>query len=380
MKILIPNIGSTSFKYRLIDMRDERTLAEGAIERIGSKDGPCPDYECAIEQCLKALVGPGKPLAALSELAGVGFKAVHAHNLTGCAPVDEKLLKAMEDYFFLLPAHNPPYVAAMRAFKKASPELPLFALLETDFFREMPAAAEVYAVPYEWRQNWGVQRYGFHGASHRYAGQRVGALLGATAARHISCHLGGSSSVAAIREGKAVDTSFGMTPQCGIPQNNRVGDIDVFAVLYMMKNLALSPDAMANLLGTQGGLAGISGISGDVRDLEAAAAQGNSRAQLALDAFVYSVRRYVGAFLFDLGGVDAVSFSGGIGQNAAAVRAAVLKNCRSLGIILDETANAALKGEGLISAADSKVKVLVVATNEEIIVARAVAEMIGNQN
>ena len=215
-----------------------------------------------------------------------------------------------------------------------------------------------------------MRRYGFHGASHRSASERTQALLGRKDLRHISCHLGGSSSLAAFRNGVAIDTSFGTSPQSGLPQNNRVGDIDVFAVLHMMKKLGLDPDRMASLLGSRSGLAGISGTSGDLRDLSQAAAAGEKKSQLALDVFTRAIRHYLGAFLLELGGVDAITFSGGIGENSAEIRAAVLKDLSAFGVELDEERNRTIKGEGPISTAGSAVKVLVVPANEEAIVAR----------
>jgi acetate kinase len=244
----------------------------------------------------------------------------------------------------------------------------------------MDEASTTYAVPYEWRRDFGIRRYGFHGASHRSASERVQALMGCKDLRHISCHLGGSSSLAAFRDGIAVDVSMGASPQSGLPQNNRVGDIDVFAVLHMMKKLSLDPDQMAALLGSRSGLAGISGNSGDLRDLEEAAAAGDSRSQLALDVFVRAIRYYLGAFLLELGGVDAITFSGGIGENSAEIRAAVLKNLSGFGIELDPGKNNSLKGEGPISTERSAVKVLVVPANEELVVARETVAVVGRVN
>jgi acetate kinase len=239
----------------------------------------------------------------------------------------------------------------------------------------MPDSATTYAVPYEWKEQLGIRRYGFHGASHRAASERAQALMGRPV-RHISCHLGGSSSVAGIRSGVAVETSFGLSPQSGLPQNNRVGDLDVFGVLFVMKQRGLDPDAMAKVLGSQSGLAGISGLSGDVRDLEQAAAAGNTRARLALDVFVHAVRHHVGACLVALGGVDVVTFSGGIGEKSASIRAAVCAGLEDLGIALDPALNAAAAGEARLSNARSKAAIFIVPADEERIVARATAEVL----
>ncbi|MGB6719846.1 MAG: hypothetical protein WBE72_03550 [Terracidiphilus sp.] len=367
---MIPNIGSTSFKYRVLDMPKETLLAQGRVERIGQPDGECASCPEAIRKCIAEVAGPGKPLASLAEIGAVGFKVVHAGPLNEPQIIDEAFLNAMEEFSFLAPAHNPPYLAAIRAFQQELPGVPLVAVVETGPYSRMDEAATTYAVPCEWRTEFGVRRYGFHGASHRSASERTRTLLGGGDLRHISCHLGGSSSVAAFLNGTAVDTSFGASPQSGLPQCNRVGDVDVFAVLYMMKKLSLGPDQMAALLGSQSGLAGIGGGCGDVRDLSQAADAGDRRAQLALDVFVRAIRHYLGAFLLELGGVDAISFSGGIGENSAEIRAAVLKDLSGFGIELDEEKNRTMKGEGAISAGSSRVKILVVPADEETIVAR----------
>jgi len=375
MKILIPNIGSTSFKFRLLELPEdpaagERVLAQGRVERIGQPGGECADYPAAIRKCLGEIAGPGKAMASLSEIGAVGFKAVHTGPMNAPQLIDDKFLAVMEEFVFLAPAHNPPYIAAMRAFHDELPGVPLVAVMEPFPYRFMDEASTTYAVPYEWRTEYGIRRYGFHGASHRSASERTQAALGRTDLRHISCHLGGSSSVAAFRNGVAIEVSMGASPQSGLPQCNRVGDIDVFAVLHMMKKLGMGPDEMAKLLGSQSGLAGISGTSGDLRDLEEAAAQGSARARLALDVFVHAIRHYVGAFQLALGGLDVITFSGGIGENCPAIRAAVLRDLAGFGIELDEKKNSAVEGEGEISAAASRVKVLAVPANEESIVAR----------
>jgi acetate kinase len=380
MKCLIPNIGSTSFKYRVLDMPGETVLAQGRVERIGQPGGECADYPAAIRKCFSEIAGPGKALKSLSEIGAVGFKTVHAGPLNEPQIIGDEFLAAMEEFRFIAPAHNPPYLAAIRAFQQELPGVPLVAVIETSPYRHMSEADTTYAVPYEWRQEFGIRRYGFHGASHRSSSERTRALLGRNDIRHISCHLGGSSSVAAFCNGVAVDTSFGTSPQSGLPQNNRVGDIDAFALLHMMKKLGLDPDQMATLLGSSSGLAGVSGKSGDVRDLSEAAAAGDSRSQLALDVFVYAIRRYIGSFLLELGGLDTLTFSGGIGENSAEIRAAVVKNLAGFGIEIDEDRNRTIKGEGPISTDGSAVKILVVPANEEIVVARETVAVVNRAN
>ena len=338
MICLIPNIGSTSFKYRVLKMPEETALANGRVERIGQPGGDCPDYPSAIRKCIADVVGPGKALKSLAEIEAVGFKAVHAGPLSGPCLVDDELLAAMDAFSFFAPAHD--------------------------------EAATTYAVPDEWRTKFGIRRYGFHGASHRAASENVLKQFSKPGLRHISCHLGGSSSIAAFRDGVAIDTSFGTSPQSGLPQNNRVGEIDAFAVLFMMKKLSVDADEMARILGSQSGLAGISGTSGDMRDLDAAAAAGSSRARLALDVYVRAIRHYLGAFILELDGVDVISFSGGIGENSPETRAAVCKNLAAFEIEIDEAVNRTARTAQGISSKTSAVTVLIVPADEESVVAR----------
>ena len=376
MNILVANIGSTSFKYRLFATDTMSVVAQGRVERIGQPGSCCPDYDSAIQTCLADIVGTGKPLATLSDLNSIAFKAVHAGPLSGARIVDDELLAAMEEYTFFAPAHNPPYIAAMRAFGKTLPETPLVALLETAFFDKMDDAALTFSVPYEWKEEYGIRRYGFHGASHRAASETAQQLTGRKDLRHISCHLGGSSSMAAIRNGVAVDTTFGMSPQSGLPHNNRTGDLDVFAALFMMKKLSLSVDEMAKILGSQSGLAGISGTSGDVRDIDQGCACGDVKCRLALDVMIRSVRNYIGAFYVALGGLDVFTFTGGIGENGADIRERICDGLDILGVKLDVAHNRTASGEARLSTPDSKVQVWMFPADEERIVARAAVEVL----
>lgn len=376
MKCLVANIGSTSFKYQLLGMPGESVLAAGRFERIGRPGGEYADYNSAIRKCIGEIAGPGKVLESLTELGAIVFKAVHAGPLTGARLVDDELLAAMEEFSFFAPAHNPPYIAAMKAFQSEVPQIPLVAVLETAFYDSLDEATTTYAVPYEWREKYGIRRYGFHGASHRAASVRAQEALGRSDLRHISCHLGGSSSIAAIRNGVAIDTSFGISPQSGLPQNNRVGDLDVFAALFMMKKLELNVDEMAALLGSGSGLAGISGTSGDIRDITKASITGDRRCRIAIDAFVRAIRHYIGAFMIELGGFDVLTFSGGIGENSAEIRSAVCKDLSAFGIVVDEKWNQVVERQGTISTLDSQVKVLIVPANEEVVVARAAMDLL----
>jgi acetate kinase len=392
MKILVANLGSTSFKYRLYDMTDERQLARGGTERIGSAESRSyvdiggtrrevvshvPDHAVAVRRCLDQLTDSEFGcLADAAEVAAIGFKAVHGGRFSGVQRVTPEVLAAMDEMSAVAPAHNPPYIAAMRLLREKLPEIPLVAAFETGFHRTIPDRHRYYALPREWAEKYQVQRWGFHGASHRYIAERTAQLLGRNDLRIISCHLGGSSSLCAIRAGQSVATSMGMSPQTGIPQNNRVGDFDPFALGLLVERSGLPLAEVLETLAAKSGLAGLSDTSGDVRDLEAAIAAGSAPAQLALDVYVGSVRHYLGAYLVALGGADVIVFTGGIGENGATVRSAVCQGLAELGIELDPQANATAHGEAAIHATASRVQLWVVPTNEEIIVARQAQELL----
>lgn len=392
MKILVANLGSTSFKYRLFDMTDERQLARGGTERIGSAESPTnveigefrdqrvahvPDHAAAVRTCLAQLTNAATGcLQDASEVAAIGFKAVHGGRYSGVQRVTPDVLSAMEEMRRVAPAHNPPYIAAMRLLSEKLPEIPLVAAFETGFHESIPQRNRTYAIPHEWSDAFMVRRWGFHGASHRYIATRIAQLLGRDDLRVISCHLGGSASICAIRDGKSVATSMGMSPQTGLPHNNRVGDFDVFALPVIMQRTGMSLDEVLDVLAERSGLAGLSDTSGDVRDLEEGIAKGNPRAQRALDVFVSSVRHYVGAYLVELGGADVIVFTGGIGENGARVRAAVCENLETLGISLDSSKNTGAKGESSIHADPSRAQVWIVPTNEEIVVARQAKQLL----
>ncbi|HZZ77681.1 MAG TPA: acetate/propionate family kinase [Gemmataceae bacterium] len=382
MKILVANLGSTSFKYRLFDMTDEKVLARGGVERIGSPQSKCfvevggqrdeltitaKDHAVAVRLCLQQLTDK-KCLASPKELAAIGFKAVHAKGVTGVQRVDESVLAAMEAYNDIVPAHNPPYVNAMRLLAKELPEIPLVAAFETGFHETIPAAEKHYAIPLEWA-NLGIKRWGFHGASHRYIAERATKLIGKPDAKIISCHLGGSSSLCAINAGKSVATSMGMTPQSGLPQNNRVGDFDAFALPEIMRATGKRLDEVLQILANESGLFGLSGFN-DLRDVEEAHEKGDPKATVALDVYASSVRHYLGAYLVLLRGADAIVFTGGIGENSVRMRYYILAGLEWFGIDVDWEKNASAKGEARIDAPSSRVQLWIMPTNEEIIVAR----------
>jgi acetate kinase len=394
MNILVANLGSTSFKYRLFDMADERQLARGGIERIGSAESRCfvqigsqrqeltahvPDHAVAVRQCLEQLTDPRNGcLQSAAEVAAIGFKAVHGGRISGVQMITADVLAAMEEMSQVAPAHNPPYIAAMRLLSEKLPEIPLIAAFETGFHQTVPERWKYYAVPFDWAERFQVKRWGFHGASHRFIATRTAELLGRGDLRIISCHLGGSSSLCAIRDGQSVATSMGMSPQSGLPHNNRVGDFDPFALPVIMRATGQSLDEVLDELACRSGLLGLSGVSGDCRDLEEATAAGNARAKLALDMFHTEVRRHLGGLLVELGGADAIVFTGGIGENGAATRSAVCGGLDELGIVLDETTNDTARGEMPIHAATSRSQIWIVPTNEELIVARQARELLGH--
>lgn len=392
MKILVANLGSTSFKYRLFDMTGEHLLARGGVERIGSPQSRCfveasgvkdefvqpaPDHAAAVRLCLKQLTDPKlQCLKDAGELTAIGFKAVHAQGISGVQRVDERVLVAMEAYADVAPAHNPPYIAAMRLLAKELPEIPLVAAFETGFHETISPAERYYAVPLEWQEQYGVQRWGFHGASHRYIAGRTAWLLGRSEARIISCHLGGSSSLCAIKDRKSVANSLGMSPQSGLPHNNRVGDFDPFALPVLLRATGKTLEQLLDDLANRSGLLGLSGKSNDLRDIEEAAAGGDARARLAMDVFIAAVRHYLGAYLLLLQGAEAIVFTGGIGENSSTMRAAVCADLEWFGIRLDPIRNQEARGEVPIHSIGSRVEVWIMPTNEEIVVARQARDLL----
>src|SRR5688572_20585082 len=362
MLVLVANLGSTSFKFKLLDMgANGEVVARGGYERIGQSGSEHKTHGDVIDVILKTL--ERKPDA-------IGFKAVHGGPISGAVRVTDEVVATMEQFADVAPAHNPPYIAAMRAFRAKMPGTPQVAAFETAFHQTIPLARQVYAIPHEWTEKLGIRRYGFHGASHRYIATRVPELVGKERARRvISCHLGGSCSICAIQDGKSVANSFGMTAQSGVPHNNRVGDFDTFALLKLTKQ-GMGLEDVFRRLGKEGGMLGMSGVSPDMRDVEQAAAAGDARARLAIDAFVESVRHYVGAYLVVLGGCDVLAFTGGIGENGAALREAICRNLEWAGIALDKTKNQTRGTETKISSVESRAEIWIVPTNEELIVAR----------
>lgn len=391
MKILVANLGSTSLKWRLFDFSNgqEKLLHKGGFERV-------TQHATAIGDCLEQLKRAGH-IRSETDLAAVGFKTIMARGVNGCVRLDDGVLSAMEAFNEVAPAHNPPYITGIRLFAQRMPSVPLVGLFETAFYQWVSDAASRYAVPEQWYEL-GVRRWGFHGASHKFVAERSAELLGREDVaqrarllyvnsgrapvsqpdlRVISCHLGGSSSVTGILNGVAIGTSMGLSPQSGLPQNNRIGDLDAFALPFLLRTTGLSLEQLEDTMCRESGLKALSGGFNDIRDIIAKATAGDGRAQLALQVFVYQARQWLGSFFLQLNGADAVVFTAGIGENQAELRSGICDNLDQLGIILDEEKNQAAKGiETLISAPESAVKVLVIPTNEELVVAREVKRFI----
>jgi acetate kinase len=395
VKVLVANLGSTSFKYRLFDLGEqaEPVPARGSIERIGSKTArvvfkstrgetelvcPIADHGDAVQLCLEQLTGSETGVVGdAREISAIGFKAVHARNLTGVHLVDDSVLEAMEAFADVAPAHNPPYIRAMRMLRERFPGLPLVAAFETGFHRTIPEENQRYAIPGHWANVLGIRRWGFHGASHCYIAGRMPELLGRRDIKLISCHLGGSSSLCAIRDGQSVACSLGMSPQSGLPHCNRVGDFDIFALPVILRDTGKTLDDVLAILANESGLEGLSGGAGrDLRDIEAAAARGNADAKLAIGVFIAAIRHYLGAFLLELDGADAIVFTGGIGENSSTIRAGVCRDLGWFGIELNPARNAAGPLERTVSTPGSRVQVWTVPTNEEIVVARQVKRLL----
>ena len=388
MKVLIANPGSTSYKCKLYDMDNMTVLFQATVERIGDKQGiysftfdgtlktitklEVPDYVFAVNLTLQTI----KEMYSIDEVAAVGFKTVHAKGVTGCVPLSDTVIRAMNEYHFLAPVHTDVYIIAISVFKQLLPETPLLGLFETHFHQNIPPEAYMYGIPYVYYEKYGIRKYGFHGASHRFIAKRAKELYSAD--KVISCHLGGSSSVCAIKNGQSVDTSMGMSPQSGLLNAKRVGDFDPFALLYLMEKEQLSTQEVGNMLLYKSGLLGISCISGDLRDIEEAMFKGNTKAALAFRTFAYGVKKYIGEYLAILNGADCIVFTAGAGQFSAVLRRQILANMENLGIIIDDEANTFCTTEGLISTKNSKIKVAIIPTNEEYVVATEIKSFLEN--
>ena len=391
MKILVLNCGSSSIKYKLYDMEGEKVLAQGGVERIGL-DGAfikvtlpsgekrqimhdMPDHKEGVNVVFKALLDPEMgALKSLDEIDAVGHRIVQGGDkFNQSVLVDKSVEEGIEELCDLAPVHNAGHLKGIRAVDALMPKTPQVVVFDNAFHSTMPDYAYLYAIPYELYEKYHVRRYGFHGTSHRYVSKRVCEILGLDQAdsKVITCHIGNGASIAAVLNGKVVDTSMGLTPLAGVMMGSRSGDIDPSAVTYLMEKLNMTPHEMSDFLNKQSGVLGITGISSDMRDVEAAANEGNERAVLALKMYAYRVKKYIGSYAAAMGGVDAVVFTAGVGENQTGLRADICRGLEFLGIEIDEAVNATVRGrEAVISSPSSRVKVVVVPTDEEIVIAR----------
>lgn len=389
MHVLVCNAGSTSLKYKLFEMPGEAALAEGKMDRVGSRsasifsyksggtsfkkeDVDIPSYREGIRIFLETLTDARTGvIGSVGDVDAIGFKTVIGKGYTGVHDIDGGCLQGLEDYMNIAPVHNGAYLEAIRAFKALLPDMPMVGVFEPFFHRTMPEEAYVYGIPYEWTQEYGIRRYGFHGASHRFVSESAEKY--GHPRRVISCHLGGSGSICAIKDGQSQNNSFGFSLQAGIQHGSRTGDLDPFIPIYLLKSGMPLDDVWDGLV-KRGGLYGISGVSGDLRDIQQAAATGNKRAQLAIDVYCHGIRSYIGSYYAQLGGLNLLAFTGGIGENSAEVRRAVCAPLAHMGLLLDENKNAACHGsETVISADGSPVTIVVIPANEELVIAREVS-------
>ncbi len=395
MNILVINCGSSSLKYQVIDSVTEEVKAKGLCERIGIDgrlvyqpaggekeitEAAMPTHTQAVQMVLDALVNEKTGvLKSLSEIDAVGHRIVHGGEaFTKSVVIDESVLAGIEEVSDLAPLHNPANIIGINACRELMPNVPMVAVFDTAFHQTMPKEAYMYAIPYELYENYKVRKYGFHGTSHSYVSKHVCEIsdIDINHSKIIVCHLGNGASVCAVKDGKSVDTSMGLTPLEGLIMGTRSGDIDASAVEFIAKKENLDIEGVLNILNKKSGVYGVSGVSSDFRDLDAAAAEGNERAQLALDMFAYRVAKYVGSYAAAMNGVDAICFTAGLGENDKVVRSKISKQLSYLGVVLDEEANNVRGEDKLISAPESKVAVYVIPTNEELAIARETAALV----
>lgn len=390
MKILVINCGSSSLKYQFLDMNNESVLAKGLVERIGIEgsvlkhektgmdkeviNADIKDHEIALKLVMDALVNEKYgAIKDLSEIDAVGHRVVHGgESFAKSVLIDENVMKGIKDCIDLAPLHNPPNITGIRACQKLLPNVKMVAVFDTAFHQTMPESSYIYAIPYEYYEKYRIRRYGFHGTSHLFVSERAAQIMGKNKEdlNIITCHLGNGASVSAIKGGKCIDTSMGLTPLEGLIMGTRSGDMDPAIVTFLMEKEGLSAKEVDNILNKKSGVLGISGVSSDFRDIEEEAEKGNKKAQLALDMFHTRVKKYIGAYAAQLGHVDALVFTAGLGENSAESREEICKNMDFLGIEIDTNVNKVRGKETLISTENSKVKVYIIPTNEELVIAR----------
>lgn len=394
MKILVVNCGSSSLKYQLIDMADDHVMAKGLVDRIGLNDSllshspsgkekyevktDIENHDIAIKMVFDALLDKDHGVISdLSEINGVGHRYVNGGALfPESILIDDKVIAGMETTFAMAPLHNPPHVMGIRACRKVMPDVPMVSVFDTSFHQTMPPKAYTYGIPYEVAEKNNIRRYGAHGTSHKFVAHRALELLGNPNAKIVTCHLGNGSSITAVDGGKCVDTSMGFTPLAGVLMGTRTGDIDASVVTYLIDNGVVKPEDMANYLNKKCGFLGVSGVSSDLREVEAVAAAGNEQAQKAIDVFYYGVQKYIGAYAVAMGGLDAIVFTAGIGENSIAAREGILDGVKFLGVEVDQEANNVRGVEREITTANSKVKAFLIPTNEELAIALDTMELI----
>lgn len=394
MKILVINCGSSSLKYQLIDMKNEAVLVKGLAERIGI-DGsilthkrpnaepvviekPMANHEIAIQMVLDALRDKEYGvIASLDEISAVGHRVVHGGDkFSKSVVIDASVIEGIRECIPLGPLHNPANLMGIEACQKLMPTVKQVAVFDTAFHQTMPDTAYMYALPYEYYNKYKLRRYGFHGTSHRFVSLKAAEMLGTKNFKLITCHLGNGASLAAIKDGKCIDTSMGLTPLEGLIMGTRCGDMDPAIVTFLMEKEGLSATKMDSLMNKKSGMLGISGISSDFRDIEAEADKGNTQAALSLEMFAYRVRKYIGAYATSLGGVDAIVFTAGVGENSDTMRASICKGLDFLGVKLDTEKNKKRGEARFIEATDSKVKIMVIPTNEELMIAKDTLELV----
>ena len=396
MKVLVINCGSSSLKYQLIDMNNEEVLAKGLAERIGI-DGsrikhkpsgkedvviekPMSNHKVALEIVINALIDENYGIIqSMDEISAVGHRVVHGgEKFSGSVVVNDDVMKALRECIDLAPLHNPPNIMGIEACQELMPNVPMIGVFDTAFHQTMPKSAYIYPLPYELYEKYGIRRYGFHGTSHKYVSNKAAEKLGKNIEdlKIITCHLGNGASIAAVKNGKSVDTSMGLTPLEGLAMGTRCGDIDPAIVTFVMEKEDLDINGVNNLLNKKSGVLGVSGVSSDFRDIESAVKEGNERAKLALDVFANRVKKYIGAYAAIMGGVDVIVFTAGLGENSSEIRESVCEGFKYMGMEIDPTANKVRGKETIVSTEDSKVKVLVVPTNEELMIARDTKELV----
>jgi len=399
MKVLVINCGSSSLKYQVLDMDGEILMAKGLVERIGLdgsvirhekvgqdkfvNETPMKDHKEAIKQVLDAIVDQEHGvLKSMAEIGAVGHRVVHAGEKYACSVmINDDVIKALEECVELAPLHNPPNLLGINACKELMPDIPMVGVFDTAFHQTMPPESYIYAIPYDYYTKYGIRRYGFHGTSHKYVAQRASEILNVNLddLKIITCHLGNGASLSAIKRGKCIDTSMGFTPLEGLVMGTRCGDLDPAIVSYIREKENLPFGQVNEILNKKSGVLGISGVSSDFRDLEDAAAEGNERAQLALKVFSHRVRFYIGAYIAEMNGVDAIVFTAGLGENSINMRDIICNDLGNLGIKLDLVKNRIRGKEAIISRDDSPVKVILIPTNEELMIARDTVDIIAGE-